>query len=161
MRRLALVIPSLALLAGCQPGAAPLSDEDIGSLAGLRAAYIEAVLANDCEAETATTAEDIVFMPANEPMVEGRAAFTDLCETGVSQGPPQDFTITSLVIDGYGDLAVDRGAWSETLMPEGAEPVTVTGKYVVIARKQADDSWLWTALIYNYDAPLPESPEQG
>ena len=155
MRRLALVIPSLALLAGCQPGVAPLSDNDIGALAQLRAAYIEAVLANNCEAETAQTAEDIVFMPANEPMVEGRAAFTDLSETGVSQGPPQDFTITSLAIDGYGDLAVDRGTWSQMSAPEGAEPVTVTGKYVVIARKQADDSWLWTALIYNYDAPLP------
>jgi len=26
----------------------------------------------------------------------------------------------------------------------------------VIARKQADGSWLWAAGMYNFDAPLPQ-----
>jgi ketosteroid isomerase-like protein len=100
-------------------------------------------------------------MPANEPLVEGRAAYRDACEAEASQPAPQDFTIIPLGIDGYGDLAVDRGTWSQTSVSDStAETVTVTGKYVAIARKEADASWSWTTVIYNYDAPLPQL-EQG
>jgi hypothetical protein len=36
-------------------------------------------------------------------------------------------------------------------------PVSETGKHIVIARRQADGSWLWTDVIYNSDAPIPEA----
>ncbi len=166
MRRIIPIVLALVLVVSVrtsaqEPGVAPLSDEDIAALNELRATYAEAVLANDCEAITAVSAQDVVLMPPNEPMVEGGAAYRDWCEAAASEPPPQDFTMTSLEIDGYGDLAFDRGTWSQTFVSEGAEPVTITGTYVVIVRKQTDDSWLWTVGIYNGDAPLPEPPEEG
>ena len=103
-------------------------------------------------------AEDIVVLPPNGPTVEGRAASRAACEAG--ETTIQDFTLTSLDIDGYGDLAFDRGTWSQTIVAEGMEePLTLTGKYVAIARKQADGSWLLTVDMWNSDAPLPQ-PEQ-
>ncbi|KPJ88354.1 MAG: hypothetical protein AMS18_13425 [Gemmatimonas sp. SG8_17] len=158
MRRLVLSVLSLAFLAACQSGVAPLTDEDIAALNDVRTAYVEGVLANDCEAIAATGTQSMVSMPPNQPMIEGRAAYMDWCEARTS-ATPQAFTTTSLGMDGYGDLAFDRGTWSQTFVSEDAEPVTVTGKYLVIARKQPDDSWLWIAGIYNFDAPLPQ-PEQ-
>jgi ketosteroid isomerase-like protein len=100
-------------------------------------------------------AEDIVVLPPNGPTVEGRAASRAACEAG--ETTIQDFTLTSLDIDGYGDLAFDRGTFSQTYVSEGmAEAVTINGKYVLILRKQADGSWLWTVLVYNLDAPAPQ-----
>jgi hypothetical protein len=44
----------------------------------------------------------------------------------------------------------------DTVVSEGAEePITLIGKYVVIARKQEDGAWLWTLNIWNTDAPMP------
>ncbi len=158
MRRLVFAVLSLAFLAACQPGVAPLTDEDITALNNLTAAYIQATLAGDCDASHAMLAEDAVLLPQDEPMIEGRAAMIAACEA--EEVTVQDFTINSVQIDGYGDLAFDRGTWSETLVSEDmAEPLTISGKYVLISRKQADDSWLWTVLIWNLDAPLPQ-PEQ-
>ena len=159
MRRLVFAVLSLALLTGCQPGVAPLTDEDIAALNNLTAAFVQATLAGDCDASNAVLAENAVLLPQDEPMIEGRAAMIAACEA--EEATVQDFTITSAQIDGYGDLAFDRGTWSETLVFEGmTEPLTLSGKYVLVSRKQADGSWLWTVLIWNLDAPLPQ-PEQA
>jgi ketosteroid isomerase-like protein len=44
-------------------------------------------------------------------------------------------------------------------MLEGMEqPITDSGKYLVLLSKQADGSWLISAVIWNSDMPLPEPP---
>ena len=159
MRRLALAVLSLAFLAACQPGVAPLTHEDIAALNALRAAYIEGAVAGDADYVAAVFSEDALWWGADAPAIEGRAAIRALHEPAPGR-TVQDFTITSLGLDGYGDLAFDRGTWSETYVDEGVdEPVTVVGKYVVIARKQDDGTWLWTLDIWNTDTPMPQ-PEQ-
>jgi ketosteroid isomerase-like protein len=68
-----------------------------------------------------------------------------------------EFTVTSAAIDGMNGLAFDRGTWSWTGTPPGmSEPITETGKYLTIARRQEDGRWLWTADIWNSDTPIPE-----
>jgi ketosteroid isomerase-like protein len=156
MCRFALAVLSLVFLAACTPAIVPLTDEDVTALNGVNAAFVEGVLANDCGATTALLAQNVVWMPANETIVEGRAAYRAMCEAGDSEQVPQDFTLTSLGIDGYGDLAADHGTWSQTFVSDTAEESTVSGKYATIARKEADGSWLWTVVIYNYDAPPPQ-----
>ena len=157
MRRLGLAVLSLAFLPACQPGVAPLTEADITALYMLRMAYINGMLAHDCGAATVMYAEDAVLLPQNQPTVEGLAAIRAACEEGPT---PLSLRVASAQLDGYGDLAFDRGTWAEEYAIEGMEePLEITGKYVVIARKQADGSWLWTVDIWNHDAPLPQ-PEQ-
>jgi uncharacterized protein (TIGR02246 family) len=158
MRHLALAVLSLAFLAACQAGVAPLTEEDIAALNALRTTYAEAVLAGDCDADNALFAENGVRLPQDQPTLEGRAAIKAACEA--EEATFQDFTLTLLEVDGYGDLAFDRGTWSQTIVAEGMEePLTLTGKYVAIARKQADGSWLLTVDMWNSDAPLPQPEE--
>jgi len=158
MRRLTLSVLCLAFLAACQAGVAPLTEDDIGALNALRTAYIEAVLAGDCDAANALYAENAVVLPQDQPTVEGRAAIKATCEA--DEATFQNFTLTPLEVDGYGDLAFDRGTWSETIVTEDMEePLMLSGKYLTILRKQADGSWLVTVDIWNSDAPLPQ-PEQ-
>ncbi len=40
-------------------------------------------------------------------------------------------------IEGLGDLAYDRGTYSQTVTPDGAAPIEDRGKYLTILRKQA------------------------
>lgn len=155
MRRFAVGVIAVAFLVACQPAAAPLSDEDVATLRDLGTAYTEAVLAGDADAVAELYTENAIEMPPDMPSREGRAAIR--AAYAAEGGVPQAFTVTSAEIDGLDGLAFDRGTWSWTgvIAAEG-EPVTLTGKYIMIARKQQDGAWLWTIGIWNSDAPMPQ-----
>ncbi len=159
MCRLALAVLSLAVLAACQPAAAPLSDEDVAAIRSLATSYAAANLAMDADAVAAVYADDAIEMPPNEPAVAGKSAVADKYASFFEQGVGADaFTVTSVEIDGMEDVAFDRGTWSWTGTPPGmSEPMTDSGKYMAIARRQEDGAWLWTAVIWNSDLPLPEA----
>jgi uncharacterized protein (TIGR02246 family) len=135
----------------------PLSDEDIAAVRELAHSYQEAVLANDAEAVAALYTDNATEMPADAPIRQGRAAVQSAYE---APSPVLSaFEVTSVEIDGLDDLAYDRGTWSGTFVMEGVEePPTVTGKYLCIARKQSDGSWLWSIVIWNSDAPIGGQP---
>ena len=158
MRRIAFGALSLAWLVACQPAAAPLSDVDIAAIRDLGTAYAEANLAKDADAVAALYAEDAIEMPPNEPATVGRAAIRDRYAAGLELGgEAREFTLTSVEIDGMGGLAYERGTWTWTGVPPGmTEPITDTGKYIAIARRQEDGAWLWTAVTWNSDLPLPQ-----
>jgi ketosteroid isomerase-like protein len=156
MRRLAPVAVCLAVLAvACKPAAAPLSDTDIAAVKQLGQSYAQAVLAGNADSVVALYAEDAVEMPPNRPVRVGKAAI----KAGYGVGGTSAFAITSAQIDGRSDLAFDRGTWSWTgMMPGQTEPTSESGSYLVIARRQAGGSWLWTDVIWNSDTPLPGMP---
>jgi uncharacterized protein (TIGR02246 family) len=147
----------MAPLAACQapaPEAGPLSEEDVAAIEASADIFVEAALAGDWEALAALYAEDVVLMPPNGPVVEGRVAIQDFLESFpfITQ-----FAVTIVQIDGRGDLAFVRGTNSMTLIVEGtSEPIHITGKYVEIWRKQPDGKWLIAVDIWNSDLPLPE-----
>jgi len=134
--------------------AGPLPGDDVAALRALGRSYQEAVLANDAEVVAALYAEDATEMPPNTPVRQGRAAILAAYRTPVA--PVSTFSLTSVETDGVDGLAYDRGAWTATVAIEGMEePVTETGKYLCIARKQGDGSWLWAIVTWNSDLPLP------
>ena len=155
MRRLILPL-MLLVVAACQPGVAPLTDDDIAALGALRAAYIQGTLGGDADAQAAQFAEDAIYYTPGSPALEGRDAIRAAAAAEAAAVTAQDFTITSLEVDGYGDLAFDRGTWTGTYVVEGmAEDIAMTGSYIAIARRQADGSWRWTSCIVGTDAPMP------
>ncbi len=118
MCRLALAVLSLAVLAACQPAAAPLSDEDVAAIRSLATSYAAANLAMDADAVAAVYADDAIEMPPNEPAVAGKSAVADKYASFFEQGVGADaFTVTSVEIDGMEDVAFDRGTWSWTGTP--------------------------------------------
>jgi ketosteroid isomerase-like protein len=102
--------------------------------------------------------QDAVEMPPNEPATVGRAAIRHRYASWFEVGAEtSEFTLTSVDIDGMDGLAYDRGTWTWTGIPPGmTELITDTGKYLGIARRQEDGTWLWTAVIWNSDLPLPQ-----
>jgi uncharacterized protein (TIGR02246 family) len=153
-----MIVPlMLFAAAACQPGAAPLTDEDVAAIRSLTDSYVQASLAKDADAIAAFYADDAILMPPNEPATVGKDAIRDREASVFELGEEtREFTLTPVEIDGVDGLAFDRGTWSWTGIPLGiTEPITVTGKYVVIVRRQEDGSWLWTVDIWNSDAPSP------
>jgi uncharacterized protein (TIGR02246 family) len=153
---LAVLVLAVASTA-CQPAAqqvGPLSDEDVAAIRASTESFAEAIRASDWAGVSALYTEDAVFMPPNEPAVQGRAAI----EAWMEAFPPiTGFSPETVEIDGHGDLAYVRGTLSMTVMPEGApEPIQETAKYIEIRRKQPDGSWLIAVDIFNSDLPLPE-----
>jgi ketosteroid isomerase-like protein len=148
---LALALPVLA----CQPAARPLSSADAAAVRGLGVSYAQAVLAKNADGVAALYATDAVEMPPNEPARVGKTAIRTAY---ANSGEASAFTVTSAQVDGRDDLAYDRGTWSWTgKLPGSTQPSTLTGKYLAIARRQLDSTWLWTAVIWNDDVQLPRA----
>jgi len=66
-------------------------------------------------------------------------------------GKPTAFTLESPEIDGRGDLAYSWQRFSYT-----SSKLVITGRGLVIFRKQPDGSWLADRVIWNSDQPLPK-----
>ncbi len=57
-----------------------------------------------------------------------------------------------VVADGW---IVSWGGFVATVVAEGAEPVTVTGRYGTIQRQEPDGTWKIYRHIFNYEVPPP------
>jgi ketosteroid isomerase-like protein len=155
MRRIVLSAFALTVLAACQPEVGPLSDEDFAAVRGIGTSYALAVSAGDADAVAALYTESATEMPPDMPAREGQAAIRAAYEA--EAGVVEEFTLSPVEIDGRAGLAFDRGTWSWTgVIADTLEAVTLTGKYMVILRKQEDGSWLMTDAIWNSDAPMPQ-----
>ncbi len=117
--------------------------------------------------------EDAIELPPYMSAMEGRAAIEERIAEAIAN--LSDITITSVEIVGMGDMAFDRGTYSVTVEEEGMEgmegmegkkgmegmegPMTVTGKYISVLRKQADGAWLISRLIWNENTMPAGMPE--
>jgi uncharacterized protein (TIGR02246 family) len=149
MRNITIVAASVALMSliACEPpGPAALSEADKAGIEANDQAWQEAVRSNDGAGAAALYAEGAVFMPPNEPAVEGRGNIQAWFE---ALPPVTAVDVKTAEIDGLGDLAFTRGTYSMTISPEGMDPITDSGKYLAISRKQADGSWLLSRDIFN------------
>lgn len=160
MRRCS-ILPVLAALAltitACQPQAGPLSDADIAAIRNLAEQHVvDVLLAEDWAGFAATFTEDVVRMPPNEPLHQGRGAVEEW--TSTNWGPLTTTELSQSVhdIDGHRDLAYARGSYTATVAVPGVpDPISDVGKFLVVLRKQEDGMWLVSIAIFNSDMPLP------
>ena len=156
LRSLMAVVTVAPLLVACAAGPGPITQADRDAIAALRTAYQQSILAGDAAAMLAVYADDVVEMPPNMRLRSGKAA-AEAAASADTSPQPSTFSLTSAETEGVGDLAYDRGSYSFSMSMEGMpEPMTDTGKYIVLLRKQADGSWLMTATIWNSDLPIPD-----
>ncbi len=148
------IVMCLVLSVGCQ-GPAGLSEADRTAIRQGDENYVKLANAKDFKGAAALYAEDAIVLPPNQAAVQGRAAIQAALETS----PVSNFQLQILEIEGRGDLAYERGTYSETVTTTGAAPIEDRGKYLTIWRKQADGSWKMLRDIWNSDLPLP-APEK-
>jgi len=148
-----VLFPLGVAITACQPGAGPLSEDDVAAIRSLLATYEQAALSGDWDTWAGIWTEEAVYMAPNVPAIHGREAI----RVGLAGPAPQEFTATIDEIDGRADLAFVRGTFALTMLFEGeVEPVKEAGKWLWILRQQPDGSWLVAVECYNSDLPVPQ-----
>jgi uncharacterized protein (TIGR02246 family) len=141
MRRLALLIGCLALIAGCGGPGTP--DELRAEVLDADREFSRAVAMNDLEKFSSFIAEDAVFYGMGE-VAEGREQIVEQWEplldadrlTELSWVPEHAEVAAS------GDLAVTRGHYRITGHVAEEESGDVKGYYVTVWRRADDGSWI-------------------
>ncbi len=148
---LALVIAG-ALTAACTAKSESprgLSPADSTALRAIAERDAAMVMARNFAEMSAGYTTDAVRMPPNGPALVGRAAIL----ASLEQMPQiSTFAFNLRDLQGDGEIAYMRAAWSISLTPPGAsQALSDSGKILVVLRKQADGSWLRVADAWNSD----------
>jgi ketosteroid isomerase-like protein len=110
--------------------------------------WVEATLAGDWDRSVSLCSEDLVYMPPDSPVLNGRAETKGFFE---DFPPITQFSQTLEWVDGGVDRAVVRGTFALSMSVEGEE-VAGNGKFLCTATKQSG-AWLFDAVCFNWDAP--------
>ena len=164
MQRNLASVALLALAAGCasqkdgsvtQQGTAADAAAVRQKIEAGNAGLIAAIEKGDSVAAASFYDDSAMAMPAEMPAAVGRANIVTMFG-----GLAGAFTLTNVKLQvrdvvASGDLASETGHFEWTLTPKtrGAKPMTETGKYVVVWKKQADGSYKLFRDIWNTDAP--------
>lgn len=140
---LLLVTPSAAEAAGAREAIEAKLD-----------AFEAAFNRGDAAAVAGFYTEDAVLLPPDAERVEGRQAVAAYWREGIDGGLT-DLDLKAFEVMEAGALAYEIGAFSLNSPGEGEQPVSLTGKYIVIWQRGADGEWRLHRDIWNFD-PVPE-----
>jgi ketosteroid isomerase-like protein len=147
----------LLVTAACSaPAAATLSDDDKAAIEAQEQSFANSMKAGDIAGVVKSYySPDAVFLPPNGPSVTGAAEL----EKALKAFPPISvMKMQTEEIVGAGDLAYVRGKYQMTMNPPGAAPITDSGKYLEVFRKQADGSWRNARDAFSSDLPAAPAP---
>ena len=114
--------------------------------------FVEAINQGDASAAAALYADDAILMPPNSEMIKGRSAIQEFWHTSIQMGI-KNVNTTVVDIQVSGDLAYRIGKYTLTVQPQDHPPVTDSGKFLDIWKRQADGSWKIQVDTWNNDTP--------
>jgi uncharacterized protein (TIGR02246 family) len=147
----ALLLLASASLLWAQAGKNPGVDR-------LRAAYEKAAAAGNVQDLVALYAADAIVMPPDAPMVKGKTNIEAFHRKNFETAALSNVKITPLNTEVSGDTTIEVGTYTQTVTPKGGQAMAEAGKYVVVLKKQADDSWKLAYEIFNSDKPMTMPP---
>jgi len=145
---LALLFSSMSLAtATAAPDGAQAVDE----------AWRKAITANDLNAIIAVYAEDAVMWLPDAPEAKGREAIRKSYAGLLDANTVTAASLANTHYQTSGNLSVGWGNFTLTLSPKaGGNPVTLSGRFSVIARKEGG---MWVYVVYHASAhPAPPTP---
>jgi len=154
MAKRVVVLTIFFLVAFCAMGQskAPAANADEKTIHAEAVAWFKAGAAKDAAAFASYYAPDASLLPPGGPMISGKekilaywVGFFKQPGLVLSGGP------TVIEVAKSGDMACDRGTFKLTVNDAAGKPVTNTGKYVVVWKKQPDGKWKAHADIFNED----------
>lgn len=127
-------------------------NRDSQAIAQRRRQWVEAVNGRDVDGYVGLLTADVVWLPPGQPALRGRTAFRDWVRPFFDQYA-YNFSIDGVRLRVHGDWALERATFTSQLTPvEGGEPMSHTGTYVLLWRR--DDDGVWRIERYADDTGL-------
>jgi uncharacterized protein (TIGR02246 family) len=146
----------LLAAAACTGSPGPQRMERTTVRAGVDSAadrLVAALRANNSDSLMALMADDVVMMPPNEPILQGKAAVRTWYDQLLTQLRTSELTIADREVLIGGEWATEIAAFEWTLVPVGGGPaVTDRGSYVQVWHHEAEGQWLFAREIWNSTA---------
>jgi uncharacterized protein (TIGR02246 family) len=110
-----------------------------------------AVAKTDAAGALAEYADDAILLGPGAPMVQGKPAITKNLTEVFRTVSFKDVNggITDITVSG--DLGVETGTYSWTVVPSSGSPVPDKGKYIHVWARSSDGSWKVIRYIINTD----------
>lgn len=106
----------------------------------------------DAVAVAALYTDGATVMPPDSEMVRGRQDIREFWQ-GAIQGGLKDAVLTTVEVQASGSMAYEIGKFSLTAHPKDQAPKMISGKYVVVWKRQADGGWKLHVDIWNSSMP--------
>ncbi|MBY8826369.1 YybH family protein [Sphingomonas colocasiae] len=153
---LSFLVLAASLLAGCDGGGAGAQDRVAAEVKAAIHSQIDAYAARDAEKAASIVAPDIVAMVHGAPNIVGKPASAAAMKAQMAD-PRLKLAVSdeSVEVSGSGDLAVYHATYRFTFSdPATKRPVTETGNWVAVFKRQADGTMKLQKDIV-VDAPMP------
>jgi len=113
----------------------------------------QAVARGDSAAILAEYADDALILGSGAPMLQGKPAVAKFLQGLFGGNTLRDVkgNVTDIMISG--DLAVETGTYSMTVIPKNGTAVADNGKYIHVWKKSVDGSWKVVRYVPNSDIP--------
>jgi ketosteroid isomerase-like protein len=151
---------ALVVAAGCSARAsesavAEFTPADSAAIRASGDKWVSTSLSRDFAAWGTTVTSDVVMYPPNSKPVLGR----DAAVAFVTAFPTiEQFNINVDEVTGIGDVAYDRGTFTmQAKLPNGMV-VHDTGSFFSVFRRQPDNSWQHSRVMWTTHAPMPAPP---
>ena len=123
-------------------------------LDSLRKRFLEAFNRGDGAAVASFYSADGKILPPNMPLIEGKQAITEFFN-GAKEMGMQSLNLVATQAETSGDLAFEVGTYRADIQPPGGPAIIDAGKYTVVLRREAGDSWKKVVDMFNSDSPPP------
>ncbi len=96
--------------------------------------------------------DDAMVLPPNMERVDGHDAIAKLWGSFIRMGKV-NIQLTTTELTGSGNLAVETGNYNLNIKPEGKDAMIDNGKYLVVWKKQNDNSWKMIRDMFSSNLP--------
>ena len=158
----ALLLSVIVLMSACgntatttttQPAATAAADP--APINDLRGRFQAAYNAGDAAAVAALYTDDAVSLPDHHEAIRGKAAIQQFMQETFAQ-VTANMTLSAPDTEITGDIAHETGNYTTTITPKrGGTAMTMTGKYLVVLKRQPDGSWKVHHDMDNTNSAMP------
>ena len=106
----------------------------------------------DSTAMAGLYADDAIVLPPNMKRVEGHDDIAKLWGSFIKMGKV-NIQLSTTELTGSGNIAVETGNYNLNIKPEGKDAMKDHGKYLVIWRKQNNNSWKMIRDMFSSNLP--------
>jgi len=144
----------LMLASGCSQKPPDTRAADAQKIKDLDTQWSKTAGAHDLDGTVSYYSDDATVMPPNAPMAANKEAIRAGWAAANGPGVNLSFESSKVEVAASGDLAYDVGTYTVSMKDAQGKPVTDTGKYLAVWKKQPDGTWKAVEDTWNSNLPV-------